>query len=861
MKRLVQIITALLMTYFPGFGQESPLHSLNTTKNNKDRITALINTSDIYRLKPGEAASDLEKARQHAVQAMQLSKESAFPELFAQAAKSYTLALREADQLDKAATVLPELQNYPLAKLEVLSIVAWGYALKPDSEKHDLDISDRYSAEQITLGRLQRKTSFIEDGLLLQSLVMIERNDLHQAKERARSLNGNSQITLYRTIAEKYAFKETEYHNADSAAHYLQLAATTAASIKNVTEEFNALQVMGVLGFNNPEQRVYEETLLSLTGTYKKSGYPHLHHIYKALSTINAAKGNKNQQLYYIQEAIKCMQKTKEFSHADEYYRNLGEIYRMTGEHEKALECYEEALSYLGPSPDHNHLYSVKEGMCVALRKMQRYQEALRLMQTLTKNYPPGTLEEHITVKRILVNIYRDMKDYEKAEKLALELVSLSQHHPTDLTVARLNLGQLYVEWEKYDKARPYLQYNPKHVRIAVDSEAHFHYMMFKVDSAAGNYISAIRHLMTNKKLDDSIMTAAKQRQIQEYKIIYETEKKDHDLLAQKQNILLLEQQSMLQQKDLDRVNLKLMVEESGREQARAQANEAAINLELTKKNMSLLKKDAELQQARLRQANIITNATISAIVLLLLILALIVNSYFSKQRKNKEISQKNEKLQHLVKEKEWLLQEVHHRVKNNLQTVVSLLESQSGYLDNEALQAITESRNRVYAMSLIHQKLYRETSVASINMAVYLPELIEHLRTSFTAAQNLQFDVQVSPVEVDVSQAIPLGLILNEAITNAIKYAFPSQRNSNRIRVWLQPMASKDVELLIADNGIGMKGKTGKGLGLKLIHGLASEIDGDVTIDSEQGTCIKLFFTPTLQLQMERRQHITTDV
>ncbi|MCK7555692.1 sensor histidine kinase [Chitinophaga sedimenti] len=289
----------------------------------------------------------------------------------------------------------------------------------------------------------------------------------------------------------------------------------------------------------------------------------------------------------------------------------------------------------------------------------------------------------------------------------------------------------------------------------------------------------------------------------------------------------------------------KLIVEENMQQRTRNQAATSAANLRLAQQDMELLRKDKEL-------ATTFTNGTISVIVLLLLVLALIVNSYFSKQRKNKEISQKNAKLEHLVKEKEWLLQEVHHRVKNNLQTVVSLLESQSGYL-NEATEAITESRNRVYAMSLIHQKLYRTTNVSTINMAAYLPELVEHLRSSF-ASTHIYFDVQVSPVEVDVSQAIPLGLILNETITNCLKYAFPHPRPDSRIRVWLQPLASREVELLIADNGVGIPATgAGKGLGLKLIHGLADEIDGNLSITNDQGACVRLVFTPTLQLQLER--------
>jgi two-component sensor histidine kinase len=116
-----------------------------------------------------------------------------------------------------------------------------------------------------------------------------------------------------------------------------------------------------------------------------------------------------------------------------------------------------------------------------------------------------------------------------------------------------------------------------------------------------------------------------------------------------------------------------------------------------------------------------------------------------------------------MVLEKEWLLKEVHHRVKNNLQTVVSLLELQAENLDNEALSAIHNGQNRIYTISLIHQKLYQTDNVASINMKDYLLELTQHLRDVYNVGRSIDFDIHIAPLELDVSQAIPIGLIVNE--------------------------------------------------------------------------------------------------
>ena len=105
----------------------------------------------------------------------------------------------------------------------------------------------------------------------------------------------------------------------------------------------------------------------------------------------------------------------------------------------------------------------------------------------------------------------------------------------------------------------------------------------------------------------------------------------------------------------------------------------------------------------------------------------------------------------------------------------MSLLNSQSAYIDNEpALTAIHDSQHRVHAMSLIHQKLYNTENVSSIDMSSYIRELASYLRDSFNTGQRIRFEFDIAPLELDVSQAVPVGLILNEAVTNSIKYAFP---------------------------------------------------------------------------------------
>jgi two-component sensor histidine kinase len=198
-----------------------------------------------------------------------------------------------------------------------------------------------------------------------------------------------------------------------------------------------------------------------------------------------------------------------------------------------------------------------------------------------------------------------------------------------------------------------------------------------------------------------------------------------------------------------------------------------------------------------------------------------------------------------LVNEKEWLLKEIHHRVKNNLQVVMSLLNSQSAYIDNDAaLTAIHDSQHRVHAMSLIHQKLYNSENVSSIDMSFYTRELVSYLRDSFDTGHRIRFELNIEPLKMDVSQAVPLGLILNEAITNSIKYAFPHEK-SGVISVSLSDSSANHYLLSISDNGVGLPAdfrKTGS-LGMSLMKGLSEDLDGNFSIESNNGTLIKISF------------------
>jgi len=239
--------------------------------------------------------------------------------------------------------------------------------------------------------------------------------------------------------------------------------------------------------------------------------------------------------------------------------------------------------------------------------------------------------------------------------------------------------------------------------------------------------------------------------------------------------------------------------------------------------------------------------------ILLLVTIGLLVRNARLKQRTNrklrlqqKEIGEQNIALRHLVNEKEWLVKEIHHRVKNNFQTVMGLLGTQTIYLKDEvAIDAISDGQHRIHAMSLIHQKIYQSEDIKTIDMANYLPEFIRYLRDSFGSPAHIHFHLDIEALRLGVSQAIPIALIVNEAVTNSIKYAFPDKR-IGEITISLHK-ANHQIKLCISDNGIGidpaLKGTELNSLGVELIKGLSLDLKGDVSFQSDRGTRITVTF------------------
>ncbi len=567
------------------------------------------------------------------------------------------------------------------------------------------------------------------------------------------------------------------------------------------------LAIQKIIGFK-PLARacraLAEESVYKLPGEY---GY--LSNAYYFLSDLSQARGDLNQKLFYVLKVVKSIENSGLPEELEYAYFKLGNAYYELGLFDKSMAYHQKSLAISHQKGRSFIQVGIASRMVVTMLKQGEPRKALQFLQTIARKNLSFTYDDKLLMAQSFGACYSALKQYRLAEKYYLESVAVSKQVASQFQYAAWQrISQFYVANAQYAKADPYLKRllmvsSPK---IIPSHQIDVHLMQFKVDSAQGNYPAAIRQYERYKALTDSIFNEKKFNQIARLSIQYETDKKEQALRLKEKDIALLTEQSKAQQTQ--------------------------------------------------------RNALIGGAALLLALLLLSYNRYRLKQRNNQqlkaqqqtlqerqeEINHKNTTLQLLLTEKEWLLKEIHHRVKNNLQVVMSLLNAQANYLSDEAaLSAIQESQHRVQAMALIHQKLYQSEQIARISMPAYIQEVVAYLRDSYNVHQPITFQLDMDAIELDVTQAVPLGLIINEAITNALKYAFPNGR-SGMITISLHQKKKGTYQLIIADNGVGLPTgyvpERSRSLGMTLMHGFSEQLGGVLQISNNPGLTISLLFS-----------------
>ena len=199
------------------------------------------------------------------------------------------------------------------------------------------------------------------------------------------------------------------------------------------------------------------------------------------------------------------------------------------------------------------------------------------------------------------------------------------------------------------------------------------------------------------------------------------------------------------------------------------------------------------------------------------------------------------------LREKEILLKEIHHRVKNNLQIIISLLKLQSKQLNDPRLsEAFQKSIDRIHSMALIHEQLYQSSDFSQINLKNYIKPMVYHLFHAYRIGDQIRLKLNLEDVVIKIDKAIPCGMILNELVSNALKHAFP-QNQQGEIEIKLIKLPQNKCDLIVRDNGVGVPDNfelnQTQSMGMHLVNILVNQIEGSIKLIRKNGTIFDVIF------------------
>lgn len=283
------------------------------------------------------------------------------------------------------------------------------------------------------------------------------------------------------------------------------------------------------------------------------------------------------------------------------------------------------------------------------------------------------------------------------------------------------------------------------------------------------------------------------------------------------------------------------------------QTEEIATNMEAKFENekkareIENLTQKTEIQELQLARNNILIISFTIGLILALISVVIYARTNREKRKAMELLQEQNNNIKRQKEEKEVLLKEIHHRVKNNLQVINSLIRLQCAYTDDRiALELFDECQNRIISMALIHEKMYEAHDLSNINIQEYVTQLAQNLLRSYRLNQRIELDIDVKLSNLSLDTLIPLGLLLNELISNSLKHAFKNL-DEGRINIELERSASGMYELTIGDNGVGLPRdfsfQSAHTLGMELIVTLTSQLDGRIERLEREGSWFKIVF------------------
>jgi len=516
---------------------------------------------------------------------------------------------------------------------------------------------------------------------------------------------------------------------------------------------------------------------------------------YQNLSFVYTIRGRLKEALTVALDAMRVAETPNGVADAGGY-ESLARVYFMTGDFDKCAEFSKKAFALYVEDPSKvEYSGSLLFRYVQVLLEEQKAAEALRFIRTLNdpsfNPKPDDGDRSNWALSR--AECFRALRQRDSAEWWYAKAISFKPPNSAGGSWFRIStsicLATFYTETRQYLEAGHFLDILLSKEFRGIVPGVYLERMLllrYRVDSAQRNYPQAMAAVSQYQQLHDSLSNYRLNKQLADISIRSETEKTA-------QHIIDLEKQSALQ---------------------------------------------TRLQQSALRQERLVRNCVIAGATFLAFVAVILYGRWRTRRRMSLQLQKANLLQQKLLGEKEWLLREIHHRVKNNLQVIVSLLNMQASQLKDEiAINAFEDIGSRINTISLLHKKLYQQ-DIASIDMREYIRELAGFFSEGIAAGRFIEFNLDIQQIVLDPAQCLPLGLILNEAITNTIKYAFPDGGTSSpAIHITLKEDPDAYIMLIVADNGIGLPegfdAAQSKSLGLHLMQTLTLQLEGDLEMTS----------------------------
>jgi two-component system, sensor histidine kinase PdtaS len=522
----------------------------------------------------------------------------------------------------------------------------------------------------------------------------------------------------------------------------------------------------------------------------KNQNYKGISIVFNRIGNVYEYQGDFEKALDYYSKSLNIKKQIKDKKGIANTLNNIGNVYRLIGDNTNALINYEK--SYHIEEEIEN-----QEGIARSLQNIGliyllenkpfgaqiNFQKALNIYKKLNDNAGVANSLHNLGESALLEKRFEDA-----IQKFNQALILREKTKELKgLTSSNIGLSNVYFEEKNFGLAEKFALAALQNSKSMGNAELirNSADQLYKVYKQKGNYSKALEMHEISKKMNDSVFNMETRQNIIRNQMKFELES---EILAEK--------------------------------------------LKFDKENQL---KQIELKSTKNKQY------AFAFLAFIVLIFSISLYRRFKLEKNQKKIIE-DQKI-----ELELLIKEVHHRVKNNLQIISSLLYMQGETVENEEIESVLQqSQNRIQAMALIHEQLYQSGNLKDINVNSYFDNLIEFFRGNYsTESKNIEYHIDLPPIFMNTEQLIPLGLIANECILNSIKYAFPL-RDHGTIKIYGKTV-DNDFFITFEDDGIGIpddwEKRLSNSLGMNLITGLTRQLRGNYTIEGAEGTKISITF------------------